>query len=271
VQAAAREELRADCAHCFGLCCVALTFSRSADFPVDKAAGEPCDHLDEADACRVHADLRPLGFKGCTVFDCFGAGQHVSQHTFGGRSWRDDPATASTMFAVLPVVRRLHELRWYLEEALDLGGEDLRGPLAVRLERACTLGDLPAPDLAALDVDPEYDAARPLLLRASEHARRGLGDPSSRERAGSDLVGARLAGADLRGVCLRGSLLIGADLSGARLTRCDLLGADLRDADLAGADLGEAIYLTQVQVSSAYGDSATVLPSGIERPAHWAG
>ncbi|WP_442277551.1 hypothetical protein [Terrabacter sp. 2YAF2] len=29
--------LEADCAQCFGLCCVALPFTRSADFPVDKA------------------------------------------------------------------------------------------------------------------------------------------------------------------------------------------------------------------------------------------
>jgi len=48
-----------------------------------------------------------------------------------------------------------------------------------------------------------------------------------------------------------------------------VLGVDLRDADLAGADLGEAIYLTQMQVSSARGDAATVLPPGFERPSHW--
>jgi uncharacterized protein YjbI with pentapeptide repeats len=75
---------------------------------------------------------------------------------------------------------------------------------------------------------------------------------------------------DLTGVTLRGGLLIGADLTGARLTRCDLLGADLRDADLSGADLGEAIYLTPLQVHSANGDATTVLPPGLERPAHWA-
>lgn len=37
--------LEADCSQCFGLCCVALPFARSADFPVDKAAGEPCRNL----------------------------------------------------------------------------------------------------------------------------------------------------------------------------------------------------------------------------------
>ena len=38
-------ELTADCGRCFGLCCVALPFSRSADFAYDKPAGEPCVNL----------------------------------------------------------------------------------------------------------------------------------------------------------------------------------------------------------------------------------
>lgn len=32
----AAPEVRADCSRCFGLCCVALPFARSADFAVDK-------------------------------------------------------------------------------------------------------------------------------------------------------------------------------------------------------------------------------------------
>ncbi|WP_368655909.1 pentapeptide repeat-containing protein [Rhodococcus sp. 1168] len=35
------------------------------------------------------------------MYDCFGAGQQVSQHTFGGRSWREDTALAGRMFEVL--------------------------------------------------------------------------------------------------------------------------------------------------------------------------
>lgn len=54
------------------------------------------------------------------------------------------------------------------------------------------------------------------------------------------------------------------------MRRCDVLGVDLRDADLSGADLDGALYLTQMQVNSARGDSRTVLPDGFERPSHWA-
>lgn len=270
-----REDLGADCGRCFGLCCVALSFPRSADFPFDKAAGDPCVNLDESDACRVHAELRPRGFKGCTVFDCFGAGQKVSQATFGGRSWRDDPRTADAVFAVFPVVRRLHELLWYLDRALLLTDDPaLVARLDSAFEHVLGLSDGTATDLVGLDVEAEYAAARPLLVEASEVARRtslaARRSPAPRRVApGRDLAGASLAGADLSGLTLRGAVLIGADLSRARLTRCDVLGVDLRDADLSGADLGEAIYLTQMQVDSARGDGSTVLPPGFLRPRHW--
>ena len=282
VELGRREDLGADCANCFGLCCVALAFTTSADFPFDKPAGEPCPNLDDHDGCRVHAQLRPHGFKGCTVFDCFGAGQKTSRHTFAGRSWRDDNQIRTAMFAAFPIMRRLHELLWYLDQAIALIEATDRDatPWLQRFERVRELSDLPGERLLDLDVDAEYDAARPLLIQASEIARRGeiarQGVRSDRSRRRtrtlgpqSDLMGARLTRADLQGICLRGSTLIAADLSGARLAHCDLLGVDLRDADLSGADLEDAIYLTQMQVNSARGDAATRLPPGFQRPPHW--
>lgn len=277
VELGRREDLGADCANCFGLCCVALAFAKSADFPFDKPAGEPCENLDGADGCRIHPHLRDRGFKGCTVFDCFGAGQKVSRRTFDGRSWRDDPQTRAAMFSTFPIVRRLHELLWYLDEAITLV-EQTRdaGPWSAAFERVRELSDGSADELAALDVDAEYDAARALLVEASEIARAGITQPTRGRghRApgpGSDLMGARMAGADLRGVTLRGSIAIAADLSGAQMDRCDVLGVDMRDADLSGTDLAGAIYLTQMQVNSARGDARTLLPPGFERPSHWAG
>ena len=87
-------ELRADCTRCFALCCVAPAFAASADFALDKPAGQPCPNLQQDLRCGIHAELRPRGFPGCTAYDCFGAGQQVSQVTFGGRDWRGAPATA---------------------------------------------------------------------------------------------------------------------------------------------------------------------------------
>jgi hypothetical protein len=112
-----RQSLRPDCGNCFALCCTAFGFSRSADFALDKPAGAPCQNLAPDFSCTIHNSLRPRGFRGCTVFDCFGAGQKVSQGLFGGTSWREDPGTKEQMFAAFKAVRQLHEMLWHLAEA----------------------------------------------------------------------------------------------------------------------------------------------------------
>ncbi len=95
----AAEELHADCAQCAALCCVAPGFSVSADFAINKAPGQPCPHLGPDFRCGIHERLRPDGFTGCAVFDCFGAGQQVTQVTFRGRDWRHDPEIAPAIRA----------------------------------------------------------------------------------------------------------------------------------------------------------------------------
>jgi uncharacterized protein YjbI with pentapeptide repeats len=261
------DRLTADCSRCAGLCCVALPFAASADFAVDKAAGTPCRHLQPDFRCGIHTGLREAGYPGCTVYDCFGAGQQVVQVTFGGRNWRDHPEVAGSMFAVFPVVRVLHELLWYLTQARGLPAA---APLSDALDGALAETDRLAagtPDeLAALDVEPHRRSVADLLGRVSELARAARPGPDHR---GAQLLGARLRGADLRGACFRGALLVGSDLRGADLRGADLLGTDLRGADLSGADLRDTLFLTAAQVAAARGDAGTRLPPDLARPGHW--
>ncbi|MZF87279.1 pentapeptide repeat-containing protein [Streptomyces sp. SID5643] len=267
---AEQAELRGDCERCFGLCCVALPFAASADFAVDKAAGTPCRNLREDHRCGIHARLRQKGFTGCTVYDCFGAGQQVSQVIFGGRDWRTGPREdARRMFEVFPVVRQLHELLWYLTEALALpAARPVRPELdkALRKTRELTAGT--PEELAGLDVAAHRQEVNVLLLRTSELARANT-KGRKKDRRGADLMGARLRGADLRGASLRGAYLIAADLTGADLRGADLIGADLRDADLTDADLTGAFFLTQPQLNAARGSAGTRLPGSLARPGHW--
>lgn len=263
----AGRDLAADCARCVGLCCVAPAFAASADFALDKPAGQPCPNLRPDSRCGIHPDLRARGFPGCTVFDCFGAGQHLVQETFGGRHWRDDPALARRMFDTFAVLRPLHELLWYLTEALALTeAGSLRDALAAALERTGRLADGTPDELLALDVDAHRDRVNPLLAEAGAAARAG--------RAGVDRRGAMLLGADLRraglaGANLRGACLVGADLREVDLDAADLTGADLRGADLSGADLSRCLFVHQSQLDAARGDLRTALPPRLRRPAHW--
>lgn len=256
-------ELRADCSRCVGLCCVVPAFAVSSDFALDKPSHTPCPNLADDFGCSIHTELRERGFPGCTVYECFGAGQRVVHELYAGRDWRTSPEIREQMFADFEVVERLHELLWYLEDATGRQeSRPLRDELAgLRdvVDRGCrTPGDA---DVTGLQL-----RADALLGEVSGLVRSGLGGPDLR---GRDLAGADLRDRELVGAGLRGSLLIGADLRGADLDRADLLGADLRGARAGGADLSTALFLTQFQVNAARGDGATLLPDRVDRPPSW--
>lgn len=274
-------ELASDCSRCVGLCCVALPFRRSADFPVDKAAGEPCRNLLADHSCGIHDRLRAGGWVGCTVYECFGAGQRVTAAFPGG--WRGSPS-AVAVFAAFPVVQQAHEMLRHLAEAAARAADDALRARALELAAALDADvDALLSGTATLDVTGWRGRVGPVLVDVSaavrsgaaaartQHPSRGSGRRPARPRVGprADLAGAALAGTDLRDADLRGALLIGADLAGADLRGADLLGADLRGADLAGADLREALYLTQPQLDAAQGDGRTRLGDGLCRPRHW--
>jgi len=269
--------LQADCERCFGLCCTALPFAASADFAIDKASGQPCPNLQADYRCGVHRDLRKLGFKGCTVYDCFGAGQQVSQVTFQGRDWRKHPENAQLMFEVFPAMWQLHELLWYMNDALSRSeAAEIHYELQRAIAETERLVSLDADSLLKVDVPGWRAEVNQLLLRASEFVRedelRRIKGSSERRKSfgrGADLIGANLRGSDLRGANLRGAYLIAANLRNADLRSADLIGVDFRDADLRGADLSSSLYLSQAQINSAKGDAATRIPPTLTRPAHW--
>jgi len=250
-----------------GLCCVAPAFARSADFAVDKPAGTPCSNLQADFRCAIHADLRDRGFAGCTVFDCLGAGQRVTA-AFAVRDWRS-PEIAASMFVAFGIVRQVHELLWYLDEARERAPDPALDAEWARLVDA---------DLAASDVDAARERVGELLRAASERLR-AQGDPEGRIPQGTAAVptprggkpdspprngrltaakrgtrrrrngdspsrkgrfagaGGDLTRADLVGVRWPDADLRRASLRGALLLGADLRGADLRLADLLGADL----------------------------------
>lgn len=269
--------LLGDCENCFGLCCAALPFAVSADFAIDKNAGQPCPNLRGDFRCGIHTSLREKGFRGCTVYDCFGAGQKVSNQTYGGLDWRQAPETAAQMFEVFPVMRQLHELLWYLTEALQLEqARSIHPELHATLEKTEQLTRLNPEALLLLDIPLHRSEVNELLLRTSELVRktelRQLANPPKKPKnygRGADLIGAKLRGADLRCVSLRGAFLIAADLREADLRSADLIGADLRDTNLSGANLIGSIFLTQAQLNAAKGDVHTKLPPSLSHPSHW--
>lgn len=253
-------DLVADCSRCFGLCCVLLPFHRDSGFAVSKEGGHACHHLQADDRCGIHDTLRDDGWPGCASFDCFGAGQHVSQVTYGGVSWRDHDDLGE-MAAVLSVVRQLHEMLAHLTEVLRRSPADDAAAMRAEL-LALTHAD--PPTLLRADLDAVRRRVSPALREATVRLH-GAGRPMPDDLAGADLRGTDLVRADLRG-----AVLIAADLRGTDLARADLLGADLRDADVRAARLADAWFLSQAQLNTTRGDGTTTVPGHLSRPGHWA-
>jgi hypothetical protein len=242
-----RADLRADCSRCVGLCCVIPAFSKSADFAIDKPAGRPCPNLRTDFRCGIHSELRQRGFTGCTVYDCFGAGQRAAA----------SPETFETR-------KPIHELLWYVIDATTWTTDpDLRTALAECETELNALANAPQ------DIGPRWARVNEVLIRASAAVRSTVARTGRVDFRGADLIGTDLRRTDLRAATLRGAYAIGANLTGVDLSRTDLIGADLRGAVVAGADLRHALFVTQAQLDAARGDAATRVPEHLRRPAHW--
>lgn len=241
-----------------------MPFAAASGFGVDKPSGTPCLNLLADDSCSIHATLREDGWPGCTVFECFGAGQQVSQVTYGGVSWREQD-NLGEMAAALSVMRQLHEVLVHLDEVARRSPD----PLAAEVtEEVTALTSATPVELLTYDLDALHARVGALLGAASARLREGV--PGATDRSRADLAGRDLRG-DRRGWSFRGALLIAADLRDADLRLADVLGADLRDADVRGADLSTALFLTQPQLNAARGDAATRVPDHLARPRHWRG
>lgn len=268
------KELRANCENCFGLCCVALPYAKSADFAFNKEGGTPCRHLCSDFRCEIHQNLREKGFRGCTVYECYGAGQRVSELTYVGKDWRENQAMKEEMFKVFPIMQQLHEMLWYLYEALHREEtKSIMEELKLAFSQTDGLTKLSPEKILELDVTGHRANINELLLQTSKLVRAKAKQAKVTGKVkidrGSDLIGANLKGANLRGASLRGALLIGANLQNADMRHTDLIGADFRDANLSGANLTGCIFLTQAQINSAKGSMSTKLPRAIVTPSHW--
>jgi hypothetical protein len=122
---------------------VVHAFDADQGFGFDKAARDPCRHLQADHRCAIHARLMAEGFPGCVSFDCYGAGQRVTEQ-FGGQTWRDSPTLATRMFAAYDRRRALHEMQAMARLAMTrVDGRNAQAlqELLARLEHLCEIDE----------------------------------------------------------------------------------------------------------------------------------
>lgn len=263
-----KEMFKANCAKCAGLCCVALYCAKKDGFPKDKEAGIPCMYLQDNFTCEIHTDLENKQMKGCIGYDCFGAGQHVTQSIYSGKTWKETSMQAQEMFAVFSVVCQLYQIRFYLVETLSMLKKNI---LCEKIE------ELVDSNIAVCENDPQTilsfplegyrDAVNTIIKYACEIKQEKVqtrGKPFPKE-----FLGKSFKGKDMSHVDMNGKLLIGCDFSSCTCRGALFLGADTRDANFSNANLSEAYFLSQAQVNVARGNAKTKLPMHLYRPITW--
>ncbi|MGM9531836.1 pentapeptide repeat-containing protein [Intestinibacter sp.] len=269
--------LKIDCENCFGLCCVALFFSKSDGFPQDKIAGKPCINLQPDFKCSVHKNLRKKRLKGCMSYDCFGAGQKVAQVTFKGHDWTKSPDIANKMFDAFLIIRQLHEMLWYLMDASTfISNDNIKNELNSVIAETEKLTRLDQQSIINIDIDKHRIKVNRILKQVNEFVKKKVSDEKIKNsknkkalKEGYDFIGRDLTNTNLIGANFAGALLIASNMKDTNLKGANLIGADLRDADIRGANLEDSMFLTQSQVNTARGNSRTKLPKSLSMPYYW--
>jgi hypothetical protein len=114
---------RADCNQCCGLCCVVPNHLAIQGFPSDKPANTPCRRLDACNRCSIYEQRREHGYPACEGYDCFGAGQWITQELFAGATWTDSPDIAEHMFTAYRLWAPRFEAAAMLEAAIPYVNE----------------------------------------------------------------------------------------------------------------------------------------------------
>lgn len=81
-------------------------------FAASKERGEACSRLRPDGSCSIYDRRMEEGFAGCIGFECFGAGQYVTQNHGGNSEWQADPKLLARMVDSFLAIRRAFELLW---------------------------------------------------------------------------------------------------------------------------------------------------------------
>ena len=165
---------RSDCANCAALCCVAYPSDDMPGFAASKRSGEPCPRLAQCGTCTIYEDRERLGFGGCIAYECFGAGQFVTQALSqrGARRGRTvaTKAMIDRFLQVRPAFDLLHLAQRLAGDNLPPERESRRVSIVRSLEDALLSGDPASVEHVLL---PAKAALRDLYAGRSMENRKG--------------------------------------------------------------------------------------------------
>jgi len=262
------KEFKIDCSQCSGLCCTALFFSKTDGFPENKIAGKPCSKLMDNYSCNIHHELEMRKMKGCMGYDCFGAGQYVTQNIYKGDTWKTLKDKSREIFDVFTMVFQLYQIRYFLEEARTIiTAKELWSDIESLINENEELCNSTAENIVEIDIEKYRNKVNILLREVCNSITMCF--EKSNNKVATDLFGRNFKNRNMSGLDLSMKLLIATNFDGCKLDGTIFLGADTRDTNFSNADLREAVFLTQQQINSSKGNRNTKLPKHLDYPITW--
>lgn len=259
--------LVSNCSRCSGLCCIALYCFKSDGFPQNKPIGKPCINLMSDFKCRIHHDLESMGMKGCIGYDCFGAGQYLTQEVYGGLSWQTQSERIKEICDLFIVVYRIFQLRFFLYESKKLiSSETLLPTINQLLEENEAISKLSIKEMLQYPIDSYQDRVNQILKKSCVELNKFIGAENITE---TNFLNKNFRGKDLSGFDFNMKPLIASNFQDCHFKGATFIGADTRDANFDGADLSEAVFLSQGQINAAKGSRRTKLPKHLKYPVTW--
>ncbi len=180
--------------------------------------------------------------KGCLGYDCLGAGQFAVQ--------KNVPANQD-MFAVYRKLFSLHQMLWYLGEALlQKETASFHGELQMLIQTLDTVRRQPWKTVLTADIDSLHEQTNRLLKKTMQQKQ--LRHPSPHKHP----MGKRFTNKRLRSTDFSMKSLLAADLSGCDLQGSCFLGSDMRDCRIAAgtADFTKGPAMSRAEAVQAVGE-----------------
>ncbi|MCM0650049.1 pentapeptide repeat-containing protein [Clostridium swellfunianum] len=261
-------QLKVDCTKCSALCCTALFFSKIDGFPENKKAGKPCTKLENDYRCKIHHELEKFNMKGCIGYDCFGAGQHVTQCIYKGETWQTSEEKSKEIFDVFVIIFQLYQIRYFLEESkIIIPAKELWSDIENLIHENEALCNSTPQSILDIDIESYRNKANIILKQVSYFIIKSFKNINN--KMVTELLGKNFKKRNMSGLDLSMKLLIASNFDSCIFDGTIFLGADTRDANFSNADLREAVFLTQGQINSAKGNRSTKLPKHLDYPVTW--
>jgi len=262
------KKLKIDCKKCSGICCVALYCTKTDGFPENKEAGIPCKHLMSDFRCNIHSKLVDENMRGCLAYDCFGAGQKVTQYCYPDVTWKTHPEKANEIFEVFLIIFQLHQMEWYLLESLSLiKDKHLQANIEALISENEQITYQYSDEILQFDIEKYRSKTNQVLKQVSSIITTDSADKAHNK----DCFGRNFKKVNLNAKDFSMAFMIAANLEGCSLQGTNFLGTDMRDANIKNSDLSSCVFLTQMQINSAKGNSNTKLPKNLSQPISWQG